>query len=121
MNSSQEKAPSPLFIAAANRHGGIVQELIARHHDMNGPDRNSATPLMQACRNGHIDVAKFLINHDADVSARNISGYTALYMAAEIGNLELVSYCCAMVPLSMNEIQLPHPRELPELQVFGGC
>ena len=83
---------TPLYLAATNGNGPMVERLLAAGADPNtlGPDGNS-TALMTAAKTGIVASVKALLAHGASVDAAEPRrGQTALMFAAARNNHEVV-------------------------------
>lgn len=66
-----------------------IRSLLAKGHDVNGPDKNGATPLFWAAFTEDLEVARILVEHGADINYRNPMGSTPLYNALHKRNKDL--------------------------------
>ena len=82
---------SPLSVASAQGHWGLVERLLEYGADVNLQPLEGVTPLMAAAGSGHKDVVELLIEEgaDLDIASRN-SGYRAVEFAEMMGHSELV-------------------------------
>ena len=76
---------TPLHLAAARGHGGVVTELWARGAAIDAGDLHGWSPLHYAARAGHAEVAAQLVIAGSHVAAADPHGITAAHLAAERG------------------------------------
>ena len=86
---------SPLWIASAKGHLGIVSALAEASADMNWPNKNGASPLFVASQQGELEVVQALLVASAEVDGAvalsvNVDGATALSVASQEGHLDVV-------------------------------
>lgn len=80
VNFKNEDGRTALFLAAADGHVGMVQELLNASADVNIKDNWLETPLTVTCfyaRNATI--VEMLLNANADINNKNVWGNTALF------------------------------------------
>lgn len=65
-NSGDEDDDTPLTLAAARGHVGMIETLLAAKADVNLPGMNGHTPLRIAIDCGHLDSVKVLLKAGAD-------------------------------------------------------
>jgi len=92
---------TPLMIASAVGHEGIVKILIRKNADLRKTDYNGKTALHYAVSNNRVKIADMLILNNAGLDAVDyITGATALYHAALKGHLaiarSLVEHKCQL-------------------------
>lgn len=89
--ASTDDGATPLYGAAQNGFGNVVQQLIAAMADVNKAKTDSgATPLSMAVLYGHATVVQQLLAATADVNHAESSGRTPLIAAAMGGCAEVV-------------------------------
>ena len=91
--------PSPLFVAAANGHVGIVKSLLKHKPWLDWRCCDSLTPLGTAAANGHLQIVEVLLEAGADPTLSSAAGKTPLEAARAKGHTEIVLVLeKAMVP-----------------------
>lgn len=83
------KRPSPLFVAAANGHLGIVRSLLQRKPWIDWHCCDSLTPLGTAAANGHRQIVELLLEAGADPGLASPGGKTPLEAARAQGHAEI--------------------------------
>ena len=95
-NATDQHGQTPLRLAIAAHQNRVVEFLLARHVDPNGPLDNSrypARPLQFALEYGNLNAASILIAAGAKVDRKGFRGRTALHAAAAAGNhLDVVQF-----------------------------
>jgi ankyrin repeat protein/Cdc6-like AAA superfamily ATPase len=85
---------TPLWYAAQNGHGAVVEKMLAAGADANAAAAgyNGWTALQAAAGGGHLEVVEKLlaVGADANAAAAGYNGRTALQAAAGGGHLEVV-------------------------------
>ncbi len=81
--------PSPLFVAAANGHLGIVRSLLRRKPWLDWHCCDSLTPLGTAAANGHQQIVEVLLEAGADPAVASAGGKTPLEAARAKGHTEI--------------------------------
>lgn len=81
--------PSPLFVAAANGHLGIVRSLLKHEPWLDWRCCDSLTPLGTAAANGHVQIVKALLEAGADPAVSSGGGKTPLQAARDKGHTEI--------------------------------
>ncbi|TQV95659.1 Pfs, NACHT and Ankyrin domain-containing protein [Cordyceps javanica] len=77
---------TPLHLAAASGHEGIVRQLTDIGADIEARENQGQTPIYLATKNGHEAATKLLVELGANLAVRACSGTTLLYSTAEGGN-----------------------------------
>jgi uncharacterized protein len=88
--SKDEDGFTPLHLAAANGHTGIVEFLLTTRAEVNSKDNAGSTPLHQAAAGQHNDIVELLLAQKADVDATDKHGLTPLHYAALSNNQDVV-------------------------------
>ncbi len=88
-NATDEAGYTPLYVAAWNRHAGVVQVLLRHNAQVILPSAHT-TALHAASWSGDGECVKLLLNAGASVHARDRDGETPLHKAAWRGHLEVV-------------------------------
>ena len=83
------KRPSPLFVAAANGHLGIVRSLLKRDPWLDWRCCDSLTPLGTAAANGHQPIVEVLLAAGADPDLASAGGKTPVEAARDRGHTEI--------------------------------
>jgi ankyrin repeat protein len=87
---------TPLHVAAASGHRGVVEVLVAQRADVNARASNGVTPLHLAASLGHQEVTELLLANGADVNATDSQWQvTALHSAAGFGRKQMVELLLA--------------------------
>lgn len=81
--------PSPLFVAAANGHLGIVRSLLKHKPWLDWRCCDSFTPLGTAAANGHQQIVEVLLAAGADPALASAGGKTPLEAARAKGHTEI--------------------------------
>ena len=81
---------TPLHIAAALGHTGVVQLLVSHGANVDAADEAGLSPLDHAIRNGKDATAVYLLESSARADSLGPEGYSRLYRAAETGSSLLV-------------------------------
>ncbi|KAM0333081.1 hypothetical protein ACHAQA_001739 [Verticillium albo-atrum] len=81
---------TPIVLAAARGHAGIVEKLIQHGSDPSIRKSGQMEPLICAVKNGHEDVVSVLLAAGADLHWRDELGMTALMRAVQSGNVRIV-------------------------------
>lgn len=81
--------PSPLFVAAANGHLGIVKSLLKHKPWLDWRCCDSLTPLGTAAANGHRQIVEVLLAAGADPAVASAGGKTPLEAARAKGHTEI--------------------------------
>ena len=82
VNSTDSRAATPLWIAAAYGKLGPVEYLISKGADINAKAKiTGLTPLHIAALNGHREVVELLLRSGANAGALSAAGETALQLA----------------------------------------
>jgi ankyrin repeat protein len=91
-SARDEDGFSPLHLAAANGHKGVVEFLLMNKADVKAKDNAGSTPLHQAAaaEGQRTDLVEILLAHDADVNAADKRGLTPLHYATLANNLEVI-------------------------------
>lgn len=71
ISSKDEDGFTPLHVAAANGHKGMLEFLLSNKAEVNSKDNAGSTPLHQvsAAKGNHTDLVGILVAHGADVNA----------------------------------------------------
>ncbi len=85
-NFRDEQGRNVLFYACAHNDIKIVEELIGKNIEINGPGLQSSA-LYQAVLSGNNDIAKFLLGKSAGINLLDENGNNILMVAAAAGNL----------------------------------
>lgn len=95
---------TPLFLAAANGHGEVVELLAAMDGiDLNSKDNEGKTPLLRAAANGHESVVKLLLLiGGVNQNSKDDDGETPLLAAAAKGHEAVVKLLVAMNGIDLN-------------------
>ena len=83
--------PSPLFVAAANGHLGVVKALLKHEPWLDWRCCDSFTPLGTAAANGHQRIVELLLEAGADPSVATEGGKTPLEAARANGHATIVA------------------------------
>jgi hypothetical protein len=84
-----------LISAAASGDARLLQSLLGRGLDVDGPDRDGTTALYAASSSGRPQTVTYLLQHGARVNLQIRGGETALHAAARHGQLEIVKILVA--------------------------
>eukprot|EP00750_Incisomonas_marina_P002698 INCI12564.2.p1 GENE.INCI12564.2~~INCI12564.2.p1 ORF type:complete len:311 (+),score=46.34 INCI12564.2:954-1886(+) len=87
-------AAAPLFLAAQEGHGHIVEFLAEAKANVDRT-RQSYTPLFIAAQEGHAEVVRSLLYFRAKIDVQAENGSTPLYIAAQKGHFEAVQQLVA--------------------------
>ncbi len=87
---------TPLTIAAARGHIGIVKHLLDMRANIEARSHLGGTPLISAVCTGHCDVVRLLLDRRADIEARDHLGKTPLSWAAGYGFADLIKLLTEM-------------------------
>ena len=120
-NASCKFCETPLHIASARGHAGLVAILLRNNASvLTSTHTRGETALHLAAAHGSLDTMRILLANDADVNAMDsISKRTPLHAAAAFGHLELVKLLMDY-DVDVNRA-LPQTRETPlHLAVLGG-
>ena len=90
LDAADAHGHTPLHVAAALGHAGVVQELWAKGACIDPPDCFGWRPLHYATRHGHGAVSAHLIIAGSHVQAYDDDGLTAGHLAAERGYVEIL-------------------------------
>jgi ankyrin repeat protein len=88
--AADNKAVTPLHMAANGGHLEVVKLLVERGVDVAAADKGGWTALHVTAESGHLGVIKLLLDKGADAAAANGDGRTPLNSAAAGGHLEVV-------------------------------
>jgi Ankyrin repeats (3 copies)/Ankyrin repeats (many copies) len=90
--SKDEDGFTPLHLAAANGHKGMVKFLLTAKAEVNSKDNAGSTPLHQAAAAAgqHSDLVEVLLAHKADVNAADKHGLTPLHYATLANSRDVV-------------------------------
>ena len=86
---SQAVVESPLDVAVANGHSGVVRTILQHRPEL---IKSCGKPLIQAARKGKTDMVMFLCEQGADLSYIDLHGQTVLHKACISGNTTLVRF-----------------------------
>ncbi len=87
---NRSAGPTPLHMAAAGGHKGIVRILLRHGLGRDQVDEAGATPLHHAVRNGHADVVKLFLKFPDLVNTPDSSGATCVHLAAAAGHTSVL-------------------------------
>lgn len=95
---------SPLWVAVAVGHFGIVKILVEEGHaNVNHLSVTRSSPLRAASYIGHLDIARYLITHGADVRLVRDGNYTNLMLSAYREHTHMVKYFIDELDCDPNE------------------
>ena len=100
MNIRGQNGASPLHLACANNHSGIVEMLLQKGNglDVNLADSKNVTALYLSAYHGYPRIVRLLLwDKRTDVNVRNARGHGAIHAAAykvssQKGNFNRYSY-----------------------------
>ncbi|CAM9784777.1 unnamed protein product, partial [Scytosiphon promiscuus] len=90
VNARAPDGNTPLVLAAAYGHHGIVSVLLKNGARVNLAGAEGFAPLFVCSQNGHLQVVKVLLAAGANIEARDSVDCTPLHMAANHGHLPIV-------------------------------
>lgn len=96
---------TPLFVASANGHAGIVSLLLGNADDdmVNRPTHDGVTPLYVASANRHTEVVALLLAHTGiDVNQKTNEGRSPLCVASGNGDAEVVALLLSHPNINVN-------------------
>jgi ankyrin repeat protein len=82
---------TPLLLAAAHGHGGVVSLLLERGAYAAARDMLLGTALHAAARHGGVEAVSVLLQGGADQAATDDLGWTPLHLAARFGHHDVVA------------------------------
>ena len=95
---------SPLWVAVAVGHFGIVKLLVEEGHaNVNHLSVTRSSPLRAASYIGHLDIARYLVAHGADVRLVRDGNYTNLMLSAYREHSHMVKYFIDELNCNPNE------------------
>ena len=95
---------SPLWVAVAVGHFGIVKLLIEQGHaNVNHLSMTRSSPLRAASYIGRIDITRYLIEHGADMTLVRDGNYTNLMLSAYREHEHLIKYYLDELKCDPNE------------------
>jgi Fem-1 family protein b len=95
---------SPLWIAAAVGHFGIVKLLVEEGGaNVNHLSITRSSPLRAASYTGHLDIARYLIAHNADMRLVRDGNYTNLMLSVYREHTHMVKYFLDELKCDPNE------------------
>lgn len=90
--STDALTQTPLFYAARERKGEVVEFLVRKGCLVNHVDMYGQTAVFYAAREGHVDICKLLVKLGADCDVVDVNGQTVLYYAIKSLDAETVQY-----------------------------
>ncbi|CAG5110986.1 Oidioi.mRNA.OKI2018_I69.chr2.g5330.t1.cds [Oikopleura dioica] len=87
-----EEGNTALHLAAYNKRGKTVAELLNKGIQVDEVNSKGWTALDAAAAVGHLQSAKILLDHDAPVDSTDKSNVTPLHLASMNGHLEVAKY-----------------------------
>ena len=86
INDKNSARETPLHIACAMGHNGIVHMLISNGTSMSGRDSYNNAPIHRAAAMGHTDTVNMLVEFGCDPTIRGYQGRSLLHFACGTGN-----------------------------------
>ena len=81
---------TPLIYAARKGHVDVIEALLKRGADINGPDRHGRTPLIHAVNLLEYESVECLVSHGANRLAQDKFGHTAYDYAQKWGDKSMM-------------------------------
>ncbi|XP_069677374.1 uncharacterized protein [Periplaneta americana] len=92
VNTRDNRAKTPILLAATHGHLQLVVMLLERGADINATDKTNNTPILYATRQGHWDIVKLLGKNGADINSHDNLNQTSIHIAAISGHYETVKF-----------------------------
>lgn len=93
---TREGALTPLYMAATNGNGAIIDALVKAGADVNQANALGTTPLMQASASGSVDAVKLLLDRGANINAKDtVREQSALMFAAALNRSAVIKLLVA--------------------------